>query len=385
MGHDERCIDIPEHAALHLLPSSMMRSQPMPDHPRVLLVADLNYYAKGYARWQALKRLGAQVEAISHTPVGDNEDGTPGYSLLFRIAWKIGIHMDTENINVSMPERVRAIEPDVIWIEKGNMVRPGTMAALRMICPNAIIASYSEDDMYNPINRSLAYQRGLKHYHIVFTSKSFNAEKEELPSLGANVCQFVDKAFDREQHRPIEITEAEREAYGSDVGFIGTYAPERGTDLLFLAENSLSVRVWGNGWEAFSGKHPNLRVERRALVNRPDDLRYTKGILATKINLGFLRKINRDLQTDRSIEIPACGGFLLAEFSSEHDRLFANGKEAVFYNGQQDLLDKAQRYLSDDTLRHSVAKAGRKRCLASDYSHDGRMAFMLEAALRQQL
>ena len=356
----------------------------MLDQPRVLLVADLNYYAKGYARWQALKRLGAEVEAISHTPVGDNEDGTPGHSLLFRIAWKLGIHMDTENINSSVPVRAQAFEPDLIWIEKGNMIHPSSITALHTICPNAIIASYSEDDMYNPINRSLAYQRGLKHYHIVFVSKSFNARKEELPSLGARVCQFVDKAFDPEQHRPIEITEAERKAYGSDVGFIGTYAPERGADLLFLAENGLSVRVWGNGWEAFGGKHSNLRVERRALVNRPNDLRYTKGILATKINLGFLRKINRDLQTDRSIEIPACGGFMLAEFSSEHDRLFANGDEAVFYKNRQDLLDKTRLYLSNDTLRHSIAKAGRARCVASNYSHDGRMAFMLEKAFHQR-
>ena len=356
----------------------------MPDHLRILLVADLNFYAKGYARLQALKRLGAEIQAISHTPIGDNLDGTPGYSLMFRIAWKLGIHMDTENVNTLMPSRARAFEPDVIWIEKGNMVRPSTMAVLHTTCPNAIIASHSEDDMYNSINRSRAYRRSLQHYHIVFVSKAVNTKKEELPSLGAKVCQFVDKAFDPEQHRPIDITEVERKAYGSDVGFIGTYAPERGADLLFLAENGLSVRVWGNGWEAFGGKHTNLRVERRALVNRPDDLQYTKAIVATKINLGFLRKINRDLQTDRSIEIPACGGFMLAESSSEHDRLFANGKEAVFYNGRQDLLDKTQRYLSDDTLRQSIAEAGRERCVASDYSHDRRMAFMLETALSQR-
>ena len=57
-------------------------------------------------------------------------------------------------------------------------------------------------------------------------------------------------------------------------------------------------------------------------------------------------------------------------------------KEAVFYNGQQDLLDKAQRYLSDDTLRHSVAEAGRKR-----FSHPTTVTMdawpSLETALRQ--
>ena len=75
---------------------------------------------------------------------------------------------------------------------------------------------------------------------------------------------------------------------------------------------------------------------------------------------------------------------MLAEFSSEHDRLFANGDEAVFYENRQDLLDKTRLYLSNDTLRHSIAKAGRARCVASNYSHDGRMTFMLEKAFHQR-
>ena len=215
----------------------------MSDSPRVLLVADLNFYAKGNSRLQALKRLGARVEGLSHTPLGNEADGTPKYSLGFRIAWKMGIHMDTEQVNARLPAQARAFDPDIIWIEKGNMIRPGTIAALRQVCPNSVIASYSEDDMYNPINRSMAYQRGLKHYHIVFVTKSFNAEPEELPTLGARVCQFVDKAYDPEQHFDIDMTDDERRELGADIGFIGTYAPERGHDVMFLAKNGFSVRV----------------------------------------------------------------------------------------------------------------------------------------------
>lgn len=356
----------------------------MPSAPRILFVADLNFYAKGYSRLASLKRLGAEVEAFSHTPIGGNEAGHPSFSLLFRFAWKLGIHMDTEAVNESLPEKAKAFAPDIIWIEKGNMVRPRTLMALHDACPGAIIASYSEDDMYNPINRSLAYQRGLKHYNVVFVSKSFNADKEELPSLGAKVCMAVDKAYDPEQHLPIEVSTEDRDAYGADVGFIGTYAPERGVDLMFLAENGISVRVWGNGWDQFRRTHPNLNVEKRALVNRQGDLRYSKGIAATKINLGFLRKINRDLQTDRSIEIPACGGFMLAEYSSDHARLFADGREAVFYLNLEDLLEKTRYFLDHDEEREKIAVAGRVRCENSGYSHDARMAFMLEAALKQR-
>ncbi len=356
----------------------------MTTEPRVLFVADLNFYAKGYSRLEALTRLGATLDPVSHTPTGNDDKGHPDFSLAFRFAWKLGIHLDTERVNDYLLRRADTFNPDVIWIEKGNMVRPGTLKKLHEICPKAVIASYSEDDMYNPINRSLAYQRCLKHYDIVFVSKSFNAEKGELPSLGAKVCMAVDKAFDPEQHLPQTLDDDERHALAADVGFIGSFAPERGRDVRFLAENGLNVRVWGNGWEGFRGRHENLTVERRALVNKPKDLRYSKGIAATKINLGFLRKENRDLQTDRSIEIPACGGFMLAEYSSEHARLFVDGREAVFYGDADDLLEKARHFLSHDEQRRTIAAAGRQRCLDSGYSHDQRMKFMLDAALKQR-
>jgi len=356
----------------------------MAPSPRVLFVGDLNFYAKGHSRVEALRRFGVEVTAISHTAIGGADKGHPPFSLAFRLAWKLGVHLDTERVNGSILSAAQSVSPDVIWIEKGNMVRPATLVRLKQLCPEAVIASYSEDDMYNPLNRTLAYQRGLRHYDVVFVTKSFNAEKDELPSLGARVCITVDKAFDPEQHLPLTLTETEQTELGADVGFIGSYAPERGYDALHLAENGLRVRVWGNGWENFKSRNPNLVVEGRPLINRPDDLLYTKGINATKINLGFLRKVNRDLQTDRSVEIPACGGFMLAEASSEHARLFNDGQEAVFYVDQNDLVEKARYYLEHKAERTRIAAAGRRRCLDSGYDHDHRMRFMIDAAMKQR-
>jgi len=353
----------------------------MPDAAKIVFVGDLNYYAKGSSRVRALESLGHSVTALSHTAIGGEDDGHPDFTLAFRIAWKLGVHLDTEHVNSKIRNAVGREKPRLLWIDKGNMVSPRTLAEVKKLSPGTVIVSYSDDDMFNPLNRTHAYTRSLPHYDCVFVTKTFNADPGELPSLGAKKCLAIDKAFDPDQHRPLSLGEDERRRYGADVGFIGTYAPERGTCLNRLAGEGSDIRVWGNGWQGFSPVSSNLRIERRPLVNRPEDLRYTKGVNATRINLGFLRKVNRDLQTDRSIEIPACGGFLLAERSAEHERLFEDGREAVFFDDEDDLVAKIRHYLANENERREIAASGRRRCLDGGYSHRDRMRDMIARAL----
>jgi spore maturation protein CgeB len=141
------------------------------------------------------------------------------------------------------------------------------------------------------------------------------------------------------------------------------------------------VRIWGNGWTDKIGVHPNLRVEGKPLVNTDTELRYTKGICSTRINLGFLRKMNRDLQTARSVEIPACAAFLLAERTDEHRRLFDEGREAEFFGSNEELLTKTRYYLDNESERSAIGRAGHQRCLKSGYSQAERMGSMFEQVL----
>lgn len=357
----------------------------MPHPVRVLFVADLNVYSKGLGRARILGELPVEAETWSHTAVGDEALGHPRFSLAYRIAHRLGHVLDTEDTNRALMHLARTRRPDLIWIEKGVMIRPDTLASVRRELPSTRIAAYSEDDMALAHNRTRAFTEGLALYDTVFTTKAANLAPGELAALGARRVVLVDKAFDPHQHRPLDVSDAERAAFGADVGFVGTYEAERARALLFLAENGIRVRVWGNGWGARGAQHPNLVVEGRAVVNTSHSLDYTKTICATRINLAFLRKANRDRQTDRSVEIPACGGFMLAERSPDHARLFQDDREAAFFDGDDDLLEKVRHYLTHEPERAAIAGAGRARAVASGYDEGRRLRMMLETALDSRL
>lgn len=96
---------------------------------------------------------------------------------------------------------------------------------------------------------------------------------------------------------------------------------------------------------------------------------YVKALQSFKISLCFLRKMNFDQQTTRSVEIPACGGFLMAERTSEHLSLFEENKEAVYFSSNKELLEKCKFYLKNDPERKQIIENGHKRCIQSGYSN----------------
>jgi spore maturation protein CgeB len=71
----------------------------------------------------------------------------------------------------------------------------------------------------------------------------------------------------------------------------------------------------------------------------------------------------------------------LAERSLEHERLFQDGKEAVFYDNKEDLIKKIKYYLINKEKRDRIAYAGYKKCQTGDYTHENRMRFMLKVTL----
>ena len=211
---------------------------------------------------------------------------------------------------------------------------------------------------------SIINKNGLNLYDHIFTTKSYNLT--ELNSLGAKKVHFLYQAYSNIYHIPCK--QCENSKYKFDVLFIGTAEKERIDSLNYLAQNGIKINIYGGGWNKVNKTtlHHNLVINEYDLIGSD----YADAISCSKISLCFLRKINRDLHTSRSIEIPACKGFMIAERTNEHLDLFEENKEAVYFSNDCELLEKVKYYLENEKERLSISNNGYNKCVKKDYSYD---------------
>jgi hypothetical protein len=321
-------------------------------------------------RARALEALGARLTPVDIVP-GDL--ARRQLTLAWRVRRRLTGDRDESAVNARLLAQPATPAPDLLWIDKGLVVEPATLRTLRERWPGARFVNYSGDDMFNPQNQSPAWRGSIGLYDLFVTTKSFNVP--ELKAAGARDVFFVEKGFSPDVHRPHEVTPELRARFGGDVGFVGWPEGARERSLRLIAREGIDVRVWGP-WPRWRSR-PHLKIEGRPLWD--DD--YARALSGFRISLGFLRRVNRDRHTTRSVEIPACGGFLLAERTDEHLALFREGVEAEFFANDGEMLEKTRYYLAHETERARIAAAGLRRCLEGGYSNQDRLAAALRYAL----
>lgn len=317
-------------------------------------------------RLEALRSLGHRVHAVARThPI----EG-PITRFRSRALWKLG-HPRDRGLNQAILAALAQSMPEVLWCDRPVDIKPATLRAAKDLHPSMKIVSYSGDDMMQSHNQSVFYLRSIPLYDLHVTTKSYNVA--ELTDIGAKRVLFVNNAFSAQVHFPMQLSVEDKLKYGGPVGFVGTYERERAEMLVALAKEHIPVRVWGGAWPSrLRSASPYLRIEGRDLMGES----YRWALNSFDINLGFLRKINRDLQTTRSVEIPACGGFLLAERTEEHRGLLQEDAEAAYFSSTEELIRKTTFYLGNAPIRKRIALNGLRK-VAAAYTYEAQLESVL--------
>lgn len=126
-----------------------------------------------------------------------------------------------------------------------------------------------------------------------------------------------------------------------DVGFVGAKYGLRGKYIQYLSDNGISVKAYGNGWEA--GRIDN------AYVN--EFFNECKIVIGFGYILGCTDFMALKL---RDFDVPATGSFYLTTFNSDLEELFPE-KVDCYFNSKQELLEKVNYYLINEEERENIA------------------------------
>ncbi|RDW99438.1 CgeB family protein [Listeria kieliensis] len=243
-----------------------------------------------------------------------------------------------QQFNERIMDALKKTKPDLFFVVKGLWVDKETIIYAKKLGAKTIHfhPDFLFDDRYHT---SKVLNKAITEYDIVVTPKITEVTKYKKYGC-TNVVQ-TQYAYDPSIHHPTGMTEFERSYYGSMLTFVGRMEAKRSEWLEEIAKRGYDLKVWGTNWN----KLPKDNQLRRFCTYEGVYMQnMAKVFEASNISLGFLTHLSNEQHTARTFEIPACGGFLLAERTDEHKALFVEGEEADFFSDSEEMHAKIDFY-----------------------------------------
>lgn len=321
----------------------------------------------GQASWgcTSLQRFNALAEVVGETYLVDSRlvfpDKGAGRSIFKSIQGRIGHGPLIKLTEKLLLKEVIRFAPDTVWVDGGFLVSARILAQLKS--RGIRLIHYTPDSISAPGMSNRCFRSAINRYDVLITTKSQDLDYYEKNR--AKKTLFTYQGFDPSTHTVPEFNQGDLEQFQSDVVFVGHYMKRRHHFLEHLsAHSSANIALYGTGWD-----NNRLSPSLRAAVRGPAyGDQYAKAIRYTGISLGFLNTEVKDTFTTRTFEIPACGGFLLAERTPDHQKLFEEGVEAEFFDSPEELLQKTEYYLQQVDKRIQIAKNGQEKILGGKFS-----------------
>ena len=198
-----------------------------------------------------------------------------------------------------------------------------------------------------------------------------------LKQAGAKEVRYLPMAADPSVHRPLELTQAEREEYGSDVSFVGAGYANRRAIFPRLLKHEWRFKLWGNEWDGATDLTSVL--QRNGARIDTDTCQKIFNASAVNLNLHSWAGTGLDPEGDfvnpRTFELAACGAFQLADRRSLMPDLFT-ASEVATVSSPDELPGEISRWLREPEQRLAMAAKARQRALA-EHTYVHRMRDLL--------
>jgi hypothetical protein len=251
---------------------------------------------------------------------------------------------------------------DLCWVDSGELFGVDTVRALHAQAPHVVLFNHDDPTGGRDGARFHTFRSSLPAYDLCVVVRPFNVT--EFKALGARDVIRVFMTYDEQRHSAPHEAGPVPAKFDNDIVFIGRNMKGEGRDLLLLAliRHGLKPAIWGDAWQRSKVWAELQPYWKGGSISGTD---YVNAMRHAKICLGMLSKGNRDEHTTRTMEIPYAGGLLCAERTEEHQALYKEGEEAVFWSSPQECVDQCKRLLADPARIERIKAAGHARVMAN--------------------
>lgn len=184
--------------------------------------------------------------------------------------------------------------------------------------------------------------------------------------------------------------------YAADLSFIGARLKTKEhlfRKVLLPLQKRYHVAIYGPGWtmkdkflRAMSGIGRKTKFfgladwanrNRLSVPLETERVIYSSSKICLNIHEYYPTGLCKNLSNEREFKIPACGGFQISDAVLGFERFFVPDKEIVIGKDASDLTQKIEYYLSHDTERETIRRAGIERA-AQSHTYDARVSQVMD-------
>lgn len=272
--------------------------------------------------------------------------------------------------NRALVETAAAFKPELVVVVKGASVAPQSLEEMRKM-GDPFLVNFMTDDPFNARVSRPSLIGCLPHYDLVASPRK--AGIADIERVSGAKTRYVRFAYKPSVHFLEEPPSPLRRRFASDVVFIGTLDPDRVPyfEALIRLLPGLNLHLYGGGWDRVA----SLRALHKGMALGRD---FRHAVAGAKIAVNFVRRSNRDDHSMRTFEIPACGGFMLAERTPEHEALLVEGRDAAFFGGVDDFVAKVTYFMDRTEDRARIAELGTAWVRSGQNTYSDRLQEILD-------
>ena len=300
-----------------------------------------------YMEW-AVRALGHEVVVYD-----DRRHLLPG-RIRYRVPWLR--RLDLGILNRRLVLLARRERPVLALVTGGDRISGRTVEFLK--ARGILTALWTTD----PLVDRPGILRAAQHYDHVFCQGTESVEA--LQKAGAENARWLPVGCDPSRHCAVSLSPEEKELYGHDVVFVGSWYPERAALLEKLRDFDLAI--WGPGWEMLPERSA-LRQHLRGAHTSPGQWRKIYSASRIVLTPHYQDPSGRYpvyQASPRVFEALACGAFVLCDRQRDVLALFRDGEHLACFSDGDDLAAKVRYYLEHPGEMQAIARRGREEVLS---------------------